>query len=145
MRRTIASLLGAALAALLLLPSAALAEEAGTVTIVHTNDSHGGYGLTTDDGDPVAYYAVVAGLAESTDADLLLDAGDTFHGASFATITRRCRLRWRRCPGMASLFAGGIGRRASVFGIAQPAEGAAPRRMTLWDLAYASAPRTSST
>lgn len=87
MRRKIASLLVALAAALLLAPGSALAEEAGTVTIVHTNDSHGGYGLTSADGAPVAYYAVVAGLAESVGADLVVDAGDTFHGDSFATIT----------------------------------------------------------
>ena len=86
MRRMIGTLCGALLAALLTFPAAALAEEVGTVSIVHTNDTHGGYGLTTDDDVPVAYYAVVAGLAESADADLVLDAGDTFHGESFATI-----------------------------------------------------------
>ena len=68
-------------------PDVALAEDAGTVTIVHTNDSHGGYGFTDENEAPVGYYAAVAGLVESTDADLLLDAGDTFHGDSFATIT----------------------------------------------------------
>lgn len=68
-------------------PTAALAEEVGTVSIVHTNDSHGGYGFTDESGAPVGYYAAVAGLAQSVDADLVLDAGDTFHGDSFATIT----------------------------------------------------------
>lgn len=87
-RRTapLAALFAAALAALLALPVTALAEEAGTVSIVHTNDSHGGYGTTDASGSPVGYYAAVAGLAESLDADLALDAGDTFHGDSFATI-----------------------------------------------------------
>lgn len=68
-------------------PAAALADEVGTITIVHTNDSHGGYGFTDESGAPVGYYAAVAGLADSVEADLLLDAGDTFHGDSFATIT----------------------------------------------------------
>ena len=68
-------------------PMAVLAEEVGTVSIVHTNDSHGGYGFTSESGTPVGYYAAVAGLADSVDADLVLDAGDTFHGDSFATIT----------------------------------------------------------
>ena len=63
------------------------AEEVGTLSIVHTNDSHGGYGFTDASGAPVGYYAAVAGLAQSVDADLVLDAGDTFHGDSFATIT----------------------------------------------------------
>ena len=83
----LAALVVALAAGAFLRPSAALAVEAGSVTIVHTNDSHGGYGFTSESGAPVGYYAAVAGLADSTDADLLLDAGDTFHGDSFATIT----------------------------------------------------------
>ncbi len=83
----LAALVVALAACAFLRPSAALAVEAGSVTIVHTNDSHGGYGFTSESGTPVGYYAAVAGLADSVDADLLLDAGDTFHGDSFATIT----------------------------------------------------------
>ena len=78
---------GRRLAAAALCPGTALAKEVGTVSIVHTNDSHGGYGFTDENGAPVGYYAAVAGLAQSVDADLVLDAGDTFHGDSFATIT----------------------------------------------------------
>lgn len=81
------ALLVALTAAVAAPPAVALADEAGTVTIVHTNDSHGGYGFTDESGAPVGYYAAVAGLARSVDADLVLDAGDTFHGDSFATIT----------------------------------------------------------
>ena len=81
------ALLVALAAAVAAPPAVALADEAGTVTIVHTNDSHGGYGFTDESGVPVGYYAAVAGLARSVDADLVLDAGDTFHGDSFATIT----------------------------------------------------------
>ena len=89
-RRGLAALMAlaaAVLAVALSCPTAALAEEVGTVSIVHTNDSHGGYGFTDESGAPVGYYAAVAGLAQSVDADLVLDAGDTFHGDSFATIT----------------------------------------------------------
>ena len=76
-----------ALTAAVSCPAVALAQEIGTVSIIHTNDSHGGYGFTDESGAPVGYYAAVAGLADSADADLVLDAGDTFHGDSFATIT----------------------------------------------------------
>ena len=79
--------LAAAFAVALSGPAAALAEEVGTLSIVHTNDSHGGYGFEDASGNPVGYYAAVAGLAQAVDADLVLDAGDTFHGDSFATIT----------------------------------------------------------
>ena len=82
----LSALCATALAAVLSSPVAALAQELGTVSIVHTNDSHGGYGTTDAAGNPVAYYSVVAGLAQSAGADLVLDAGDTFHGDSFATI-----------------------------------------------------------
>lgn len=81
------ALVAAAFMVMVTHPAAALADEVGTVTIVHTNDSHGGYGFTDEGGAPVGYYAAVAGLADSVEADLLLDAGDTFHGDSFATIT----------------------------------------------------------
>lgn len=80
------SAFAAALAATLLSPSTALAREVGSVSLVHTNDSHGGYYVTDESGAVVSYYGVVAGLAGSVDADLVLDAGDTFHGDSFATI-----------------------------------------------------------
>ena len=82
----LSALCATALAAVLSSPVAALAQEVGTVSIVHTNDSHGGYGTTDAAGNPVAYYSVVAGLAQSAGADLVLDAGDTFHGDSFATV-----------------------------------------------------------
>ena len=82
----LSALCATALVAVLSCPVAALAQEVGTVSIVHTNDSHGGYGTTDAAGNPVAYYSVVAGLAQSAGADLVLDAGDTFHGDSFATI-----------------------------------------------------------
>ena len=86
-RPALTALVAAVLGAAALCPGTALAKEVGTVSIVHTNDSHGGYGFTDENDAPVGYYAAVAGLAQSVDADLVLDAGDTFHGDSFATIT----------------------------------------------------------
>lgn len=63
----------------------------GTVTVMHTNDIHGSYkysynaskgtGTVGIDGLAVLY------SAQSSAPDLLLDAGDTFHGQSFATMS----------------------------------------------------------
>lgn len=77
-------------------PSLALASDLpqaiyGTVTVMHTNDIHGSYkysynaskgtGTVGFDGLAVLY------SAQSSVPDLLLDAGDTFHGQSFATMS----------------------------------------------------------
>lgn len=63
----------------------------GDVTVMHTNDIHGSYKYDYDaskgtgtvgfDGLAVLY------SAQSNAPDLLLDAGDTFHGQSFATMS----------------------------------------------------------
>lgn len=63
----------------------------GTVTVMHTNDIHGSYkysyneskgtGTVGFDGLAVLY------SARGNAPDLLLDAGDTFHGQSFATMS----------------------------------------------------------
>lgn len=63
----------------------------GTVTVMHTNDIHGSYkyshneskgtGTVGFDGLAVLY------SAQGSAPDLLLDAGDTFHGQSFATMS----------------------------------------------------------
>lgn len=63
----------------------------GDVTVMHTNDIHGSYkysysaskgtGTVGFDGLAVLY------SAQSNAPDLLLDAGDTFHGQSFATMS----------------------------------------------------------
>ena len=63
----------------------------GTVTVMHTNDIHGSYkysynaskgsGTVGFDGLAVLY------SAQSAAPDVLLDAGDTFHGQSFATMS----------------------------------------------------------
>lgn len=77
-------------------PSLALASDLpqaiyGTVTVMHTNDIHGSYkysynaskgtGTIGFDGLAVLY------SAQSNAPDFLLDAGDTFHGQSFATMS----------------------------------------------------------
>lgn len=77
-------------------PSLALASDLsqainGTVTVMHTNDIHGSYkysyneskgtGTVGFDGLAVLY------SAQGNAPDLLLDAGDTFHGQSFATMS----------------------------------------------------------
>ena len=63
----------------------------GSVAVMHTNDIHGSYkysyneskgtGTVGFDGLAVLY------SAQSNAPDLLLDAGDTFHGQSFATMS----------------------------------------------------------
>lgn len=63
----------------------------GAVTVMHTNDIHGSYkysyneskgtGTVGFDGLAVLY------SAQGNAPDLLLDAGDTFHGQSFATMS----------------------------------------------------------
>lgn len=77
-------------------PSLALASDLpqaihGTVTVMHTNDIHGSYkysynaskgtGTIGFDGLAVLY------SAQNNAPDILLDAGDTFHGQSFATMS----------------------------------------------------------
>lgn len=78
------------------IPSLAFAENLpaaidGSVTVMHTNDIHGSYkysykaskgtGTVGFDGLAVLY------SAQGSAPDLLLDAGDTFHGQSFATMS----------------------------------------------------------
>ncbi len=59
----------------------------GGFDIVHTNDTHGRYTTKNADGTAVNAYVAVAALAEDEGADLILDAGDTFHGDTFATVS----------------------------------------------------------
>ncbi len=51
-------------------------------TVVHTNDIHGYYKSTSSQ----VGFDKLKTLIDSTDAQLVLDAGDTFHGQSFATV-----------------------------------------------------------
>lgn len=78
------------LAAVSLVCSAALpafsvlaAESDATIRIVHTNDIHGYYTAT---GRGQIGFAALKALIDEQDADLVLDAGDTFHGQAFATV-----------------------------------------------------------
>ena len=68
------------------IPPAVFADEEETVSIriVHTNDSHGRYAA----GETCVGYAKLQTIAEGDGhrADLILDAGDAFHGLSFATV-----------------------------------------------------------
>lgn len=57
----------------------------GTLTIVHTNDIHGYY--TYDARNGSMGFAYFQALITQENPDLILDAGDTFHGQSFATVT----------------------------------------------------------
>lgn len=56
----------------------------GTIalTIVHTNDTHGQY---KNSANTVGFEKIKA-IADKENADLILDAGDAFHGLPFATI-----------------------------------------------------------
>lgn len=67
-----------------ILVCAVSAEEKSTeIHIVHTNDIHGYYKSTS--GGQIGFDAVKT-IADKENADLILDAGDTFHGQSFATV-----------------------------------------------------------
>ena len=57
----------------------------GKVTVLHTNDMHGYY--TLDTRNRAIGFPILQTIRESVDPDLVLDAGDTFHGQSFATVT----------------------------------------------------------
>lgn len=63
----------------------------GSVTVMHTNDIHGSYkySYNASKGTGTVGYDGLAVLysAQSSAPDLLLDAGDTFHGQSFATMS----------------------------------------------------------
>ena len=63
----------------------------GNVTVMHTNDIHGSYkySYNASKGTGTVGFDGLAVLHSAQDAtpDLLLDAGDTFHGQSFATMS----------------------------------------------------------
>ncbi len=63
----------------------------GDVTVMHTNDIHGSYkySYNASKGSDTVGFDGLAVLYSAQDAtpDLLLDAGDTFHGQSFATMS----------------------------------------------------------
>ena len=75
-------------------PSLALAGDLpgvikGDVTVMHTNDIHGSYKYSYNESKDTVGFDGLAVLysAQSNAPDLLLDAGDTFHGQSFATMS----------------------------------------------------------
>ena len=61
----------------------------GTVTVMHTNDIHGSYKYSYNESKDAVGFDGLAVLysAQSNAPDFLLDAGDTFHGQSFATMS----------------------------------------------------------
>ena len=65
--------------------------DGGTIDIVHVNDTHGRHLVEWEDeaGNEctVNAYSALKQVAEQTDAALVLDAGDTFHGDAFATVS----------------------------------------------------------
>ena len=75
-------------------PSLALAGDLpqtikGDVTVMHTNDIHGSYKYSYNESKDTVGFDGLAVLysAQSNAPDFLLDAGDTFHGQSFATMS----------------------------------------------------------
>lgn len=58
----------------------------GKVTVLYTNDIHGYYKLDTR--NRVIGFPILQTIKESVDPDLVLDAGDAFHGQSFASLPR---------------------------------------------------------
>lgn len=59
----------------------------GDVTVMHTNDIHGNYKYSYNTGTVGFDGLAVLYSAQSNAPDFLLDAGDTFHGQSFATMS----------------------------------------------------------
>ena len=59
----------------------------GNVTVMHTNDIHGSYKYSYNAGTVGFDGLAVLYSAQGNAPDFLLDAGDTFHGQSFATMS----------------------------------------------------------
>ncbi len=59
--------------------------ETSTIRILHTNDIHGYY--TYKSGTNIGF-AKMKSFADFIAADLILDAGDTYHGQAFATVEK---------------------------------------------------------
>lgn len=75
--------------------SAAAAPDGGsnsrtTIQIVHTNDIHGYYEQPDSSGraPTIVGFEKLKTIVGQADADLVLDAGDTFHGQAFATVEK---------------------------------------------------------
>lgn len=85
-KKLLSLLLAGAMAASVAAVPAVSAEDTAPVelTVVTTNDIHGYY---TNTGSTLGM-EYVAAIAQAEGADLVLDAGDTLHGQSFATVTQ---------------------------------------------------------
>lgn len=75
----------------LLCPAAAFAEPIGSLDIVHINDIHGHYAIdyeNEEDGTEATInaFSALKQVIDEVDPAFALDAGDTFHGDSFATV-----------------------------------------------------------
>lgn len=73
-----------AVAVLVGVPGQAVASEVGTLSVAHTNDMHGYYAQKED---ACVGLVGVAAMVDALEPQLVLDAGDTFHGQSFATVS----------------------------------------------------------
>ncbi len=84
----IAFLCAAAISTSLTMPASAAESISSecTIRIVHTNDVHGYYNESEDQG--IIGFAKLKSLIDEKDADLILDVGDTFHGQAFATVEK---------------------------------------------------------
>lgn len=63
------------------------AAEAARLTVVHTNDTHS----RVKEGDGIGFAkisTIIKEIRSENPNTLVLDAGDTFHGQTFATLTR---------------------------------------------------------
>lgn len=60
--------------------------DTATITIAHTNDIHGRNSL--DDYNKTIGFPKLKAIVDNVGADLLLDAGDYFHGQAFATVEK---------------------------------------------------------
>lgn len=90
--RVLSRVLAIALAVFLIVPFAGVAGAAAgatTITIFHTNDTHGRLEEDSSAGMGFAKIATYVKQYEATNPNtLLLDAGDTFHGTTVATLVR---------------------------------------------------------
>lgn len=91
--RVAASMAALAVAGGLLCPAAAFAQSVGSLDIVHINDIHGHYAVDYEneaDGTEMTInaFSALKQTIDEVDPAFALDAGDTFHGDSFATVNK---------------------------------------------------------
>ena len=90
-KKTAAAIFAAAVILFTLVPGAFAAQDNGQIqeiTIVHTNDTHGRTQDNAAGTSGIFGFDRLKTLADDSAADLILDAGDTFHGLSFATVDK---------------------------------------------------------